>query len=1032
MSTRSRALTIFAAAIVFCAIGIGAGIGIGYGIFHKSTHQAATTQGTKGTTTTPSGGKTTGSTSTSAPGTTTPSTPDIPNDYGPYAKKVISKYFDHLQSGSPETPFFDRMNYFVDRFGPRYFGSKALSDSIDYLATKLTDKDVDFWTEDVSGQVWKRGKETAILMTPMEYNMQIFGYGGSPPTPPGGINATGVVRKTIDEIGSDINGTILVFNPDWTTYENISGYRSILPQMAHKYGALAVLIRSATPFSVYSGHTGQLSDDAADILPVASLTVEDAAMLERMQDRGQDITIHLDMTSSLEKAESSNLIIQVNGMSTSDEIVLISAHLDSWDLSYGALDDGAGVWLCVETMLALANMNSPAHPYGGKRPERTVRAVLYTGEEVGLYGSKQYFKNHGHEKHVFAMEMDMGIFKPGGLTVATRTRENETFFADIASLLVSHNHPDLINATTVNYNPYAVGEDIQPLIQGGTPGATLFWDHEVETWNYYLTFHHTQGDRMAQIDPIESQASFAVLLATVGIIADAPQTSDIYRAEMKAKQAGVPLIFEEVNPDKTLPYPYWYPFELRGHSDSFPDIKPQPSSDVNQTEFDNYNRTADDIYDILINGDLKGKYYERLANITDTFGPRIIGSSNLENAIDYATEVLKNDGFDNVHTENATLPHWIRGYEYGEIRYNQGNAARTREIKVLGLGGTPGTTSEGLVADIFLAYNISYLLSNKEKTKGKVVLFAPYDWIGYGFMSRLRVDGPEYARRCGAVGFMVHSATPRGVDTTHGGIQYQAPNTTHIPAVAISPSDADTIRHMIDDWGINVTIFLNMTTREDTKQIISRNTVAEITGREKPDEIVLISGHFDSWDVGHGAMDDGVGALLCWHAMRAFKMLGLQPRRSVRLVMWTAEEIGGGGSVEYYAAHKHENIIFAAESDFGVFKPGGLLARAGSNRTMQRLKTVMDRFGSKVNASSIYPTPIGIGEDVDYWSNVTGITPFHYDYDRMYDYYFTFHHSMADTMSVLKSDDLDLAAYLWAIVTYIVADAEEPFLYADM
>jgi len=206
--------------------------------------------------------------------------------------------------------------------------------------------------------------------------------------------------------------------------------------------------------------------------------------------------------------------------------------------------------------------------------------------------------------------------------------------------------------------------------------------------------------------------------------------------------------------------------------------------------------------------------------------------------------------------------------------------------------------------------------------------------------------------------------------------------------------------------------------------VTSHNTVAEIRGSEKPNEIVLISGHLDSWDVGTGAMDDGGGVIIAWQALSAMKALGLRPKRTVRAVFWTAEEQGHVGSAYYYNQHKkmaNETYRFVYESDTGAFKPKGLnfSGTPEARKTMTKVMGLLDTIeaGRLFEASDT--------GDVDYWRQ-DGVPAAWLEVEDKLDYYFRFHHTQADNVIVFQPEDLDYSAALTAVVAFVVADMDTP------
>jgi carboxypeptidase Q len=268
--------------------------------------------------------------------------------------------------------------------------------------------------------------------------------------------------------------------------------------------------------------------------------------------------------------------------------------------------------------------------------------------------------------------------------------------------------------------------------------------------------------------------------------------------------------------------------------------------------------------------------WDRLAELTDTYGARLTGSENLTRAIGWATTTMKADGLDNVRAEKVMGPRWVRGRESLEIIDPPHHV-----IPLLGLGGSTSTPPAGLEAEVMVVTSMEQLQKRSAEARGRIVLFdVPY--TNYGETVVYRSGGARMAAEHGAVGMLLRSVGPMGLRTTHtGGMQYGAEG-PKIPAAAISIEDAQRI-HRIIDRGRTVRVRLKMEARLEP-DVETANVIGEITGRERPEEIVLVGCHFDSWDAATGASDDAVGCIVTWEGLRLMKKLGIRPRRTVRLV----------------------------------------------------------------------------------------------------------------------------------------------------
>ena len=310
--------------------------------------------------------------------------------------------------------------------------------------------------------------------------------------------------------------------------------------------------------------------------------------------------------------------------------------------------------------------------------------------------------------------------------------------------------------------------------------------------------------------------------------------------------------------------------------------------------------------------------WDRLAFMTDTFGPRHSGSANLDATLRWAEAEMKKDGLENVRLEPVMVPHWVRGEESLEIVEPFPNA-----VPILGLGGSVSTRPEGVSGELMVVSSYDELNARKDEARGRIVLFNVL-YTNYGETVRYRGGGASAAAKVGAVAALVRSVGLPGLRTPHtGGMRYEE-GAPKIPTAAIPTEDADRFDRMVKR-GQKVVLRLKMNARF-LDHAPSANLVGELRGTEKPDEVVLVGGHIDSWDVGTGAMDDGVGCVVTWEALRLLKNLGLKPKRTIRVVLFTNEENGLAGGNAYRDAHRAEldKHVLALESDAGCV-PGSWL-----------------------------------------------------------------------------------------------------------
>lgn len=407
----------------------------------------------------------------------------------------------------------------------------------------------------------------------------------------------------------------------------------------------------------------------------------------------------------------------------------------------------------------------------------------------------------------------------------------------------------------------------------------------------------------------------------------------------------------------------------------------------------------------------RNKAYERLAYLTDHIGHRLSGSTGLERAIEWAVMEMKRDGLDNVRAEKVMVPHWVRGTESLQL-----TAPHPQELTVLGLGNSVGTPAEGLTADVIVIRSFDELDMLGEQLRGKIVVYnVPF--TTYDETVRYRSSGPSRAARHGAVAALVRSVTPVSLQTPHTGATTYDEKQPKIPAAAITIEGAELLQRLYDRGdGPRLRLHMSAKLLPDAE---SANVIAEIKGTERPDELVVVSGHFDSWDVGQGAHDDGGGCIIAWEAVRLLKELGLRPRRTIRVVLYTNEENGLRGGTAYRDAHRAElpKHVLAIETDSGVYRPLGFgLAATAPPQTRSNLREIA-KLLSGIRADRIGPS--GGGADIGPIMR-EGVIGAALDVDSAR--YFDIHHTPADTLDKISPQDLALCVATMAVMAYTVAD----------
>jgi carboxypeptidase Q len=402
---------------------------------------------------------------------------------------------------------YAKLAWLCDRIGPRLSGSPALEKAVAWAAGQMKkDGLVKVVTPLVMVPHWVRGHEALRVTEPFERDIPMLGLGGSIGTPKEGITAEAAVVgsfEELDKLGREkVAGKIVIYNVPYAGYGKTVAYRAGGASRAARLGAVAALVRSVTPVSLRSPHTGQMEYSLADPkVPTAAIAIEDAMMFQRLADSGATVKVHLEMDAQmLPDAQSANVIGEIPGREKPEEIVLVGGHLDSWDVGQGAQDDGSGIVASMEAAALIRKL--------GLQPRRTIRVVAFTNEENGTRGGEAYreWAGAGVKKHIAAIEMDGGAEKPLGFGVNAKLYDRAV---EIAKLL------EPIGAGMISKG--GGGADISAIIRDGVPGIG---EHTAGT--HYFDWHHSMADTLDKVDPKDFQLNVAALAVMAYLLADMP------------------------------------------------------------------------------------------------------------------------------------------------------------------------------------------------------------------------------------------------------------------------------------------------------------------------------------------------------------------------------------------------------------------------------------------------------------------------------------------------------------------------------
>lgn len=429
---------------------------------------------------------------------------------------------------------------------------------------------------------------------------------------------------------------------------------------------------------------------------------------------------------------------------------------------------------------------------------------------------------------------------------------------------------------------------------------------------------------------------------------------------------------------------------------------------------------------------LNSDYAYRQTNyLSNNIGPRLTGSQQAQRAVEYVADEMRKVGL-NVRLQKLTVPHWVRGEERGELIEFPGMAkGTTQKVVLTALGGSIATAPAGLTAEVVVVNNFDELNAlGVEKIRGRIVLLnykfdqgmaaSGFGIDAYRQATVYRGGGAVAAGKLGAVGVLVRSAGASQNRLAHtGGMRY-ADDVKKIPAAAVSFEDAEMIAHLAKQGKVRMNLVLTPQTLPDTT---SYNVIADLKGSQKPDEVIIVSGHLDSWDLGTGALDDAVGVAVSMQVPFLLKQLKLQPQRTIRFIAWMNEENGlvGGRTYGQEEEANMQNHFAAIEADLGASHPLGFLF-TGKPEAIAFLAPI-SKILSEQGAGLSQIQAGGVGADIGPLT-LKGVPSFAPWFDTRT--YFNYHHTAADTFDKVNPKELAENGAVMAVLAYGLANLEQP------
>jgi len=933
-------------------------------------------------------------------------------------QQILSEIREHSE-------VMDNLEYLSDRIGARLTGTPQLKQANDWTVEMfqkygLTNVHLEAYS---IAHAWVRGTATARIVAPTEHPLTIASAAWAPNTK-GMVHGPVVyfdAKKPEDfaKFKGKLKGAIVItqeprtLSPPKPIDRNAEIYHPMeeppvpvgQPGAPDPYGKYLANVRAQMEFLVEEGAIAVLRDsnkphglltmtDGTTVpfelgpLPSAFVTGEGYRMIFRMLKKGPvEVELEIKNTVSKKPVEVYNTVADLKGTEKPDEVVILGGHLDSWDLGTGTTDNGTGSMVVLEAARALAKLNV--------KPKRTIRFVLFTGEEEGLIGSKEYVKAHKSEldKISAALIHDSGTGRVLALGLHDNYQDREIEDQVIAPL------HDLKLLETSMAREY--GTDSFSFDEAGVPG---FWC--AQDLAEYMQTHHSQSDTFDK----------------------AWKDSLIQGAQVLATWAYNTAELPGMMPRRPLPPPA--PAEAAKADAPKPEAaKADPTAEMDKKIVEQVKEDKEQL-----------KSY--LTYLTSQIGPRLTGSPQLDRASLWTEAQFRALGLENAHLESWSIANaWTRGPASGRVIL-----PTVHELTLATVGWSPST--DGTVKGELVTIDVEKpedLEKYKGKLGGKIVLYGrpremepPIDpmltpW-GEGTLPLMHakedkpIDYRAYMAARRATIKMLQdekaAALLMGSDKMYGLLnmttlsrEYQA---AAVPAAFLAREDYLLLWELQAAGPVQMEV--NIQGALSGKPVEVYNTVAEIRGTEKPDEVVILGAHLDSWDLGTGATDNGTGSVAVLEAARALQKLGVKPKRTIRFVLFTGEEQGLNGSRAYVAAHKDElakiSGVLVHDTGTGKVLTVGLMGNYNVRETMDRVM-----YPLAETAGIMEPTLRSEGGSDHVPFDEAGVPGFWCVQDPA-DYAET-HHSQADTLDRVKWDELAQGAEVLAVFGYNVAQLPE-------